>query len=149
MMEVSHWGLGSWSWSGYNNFSLIQPWSKFWLAYLILEVQRSSMSLKSWFGALEDDGSFWLGFGVLILICIWSMVFDTPMIKNFALYLNFESAKNIHVLKVFIWGFGGRWRFLTRVWHFDLDWDRVRNLAWIVSEVLIILRSVKAQIQSV
>ena len=40
-----------------------------------------------------------------------------------ALYLDFEGAKNIHVLYVFIWGFGGCWRFLTGVWHLDLDLD--------------------------
>ena len=31
--------------------------------------------------------------------------------------------------------------------HLDLDLDMVKNLAWIFSEVLIMLRSVKAQIQ--
>ena len=31
--------------------------------------------------------------------------------------------------------------------HLDLDWDRVRNLAWIFPEVLITLRSVKAKIE--
>ena len=66
-----------------------------------------------------------------------------------ALYHVFEGAKNIHFLIVLIWGFGGGWRFLTGVWHLDLDWDRVRNLAWIFPEVFITLRSVKAQIQSV
>ena len=36
----------------------------------VLKVQRTSMSFKSLFGAL----------GILILILIWSLVFDTPMI---------------------------------------------------------------------
>ena len=36
---------------------------------------------------------------------IWSLVFDTPMIQNLALYLDFEDAKTIHVFKVLIWGF--------------------------------------------
>ena len=40
-------------------------------------------------------------------------------------------------------------RFLTEVCHLDLDLDMVRNLAWIIPEVLITLRSVEAQIQSV
>ena len=48
------------------------------------------------------------------------MVFDIPMIQILALYLDVEGAKNIHVLQVIIWGFGGRWRFLTGVWYFDL-----------------------------
>ena len=43
------------------------------------------------------------------------------MIRILALYLDFEGAKNIHVLEVLIWGFEGRWRFLTGVWHLDLD----------------------------
>ena len=34
-------------------------------------------------------------------------VFDTPLFEILALYLDFESAKNIHVLEVLIWGFGG------------------------------------------
>ena len=66
-----------------------------------------------------------------------------------ALYFKFEGAKNIQVLYVLIWGVGGRCRFLTRALHLDLDLDMVRNLAWIFPEVLITLRSVKAQIQSV
>ena len=47
------------------------------------------------------------------------------MIQILALYLNSEDAKLIHVLKVMIWGFGGHWRFLTGVWHLDLDMDIV------------------------
>ena len=54
MLEVPDWGLASWSWFGYGHWSLIHLWSKFWLSILILKVQRTSMSFKSWFGALED-----------------------------------------------------------------------------------------------
>ena len=54
--------------------------------------------------------------------------FDTPMIQIVALYLNFEGEKNIHVLEVLIWGFGGRWRFLTGDWHLDFDLDMVTGL---------------------
>ena len=50
------------------------------------------------------------------------------MIPILALYLDFECAKNINVLQVLIWGFGGGWRFLTRVWHLDLDLDMVTGL---------------------
>ena len=53
------------------------------------------------------------------------MVFDKPMFQILALYLDFEGAKNFHVLSVLIWGFGGGWRFLTGVWHLDLDFDMV------------------------
>ena len=56
------------------------------------------------------------------------MAFDTPMIKILALNFDFEGAKNINVLEVFIWGFGGRWKFLTGVWHLDLDLDMVTGL---------------------
>ena len=51
------------------------------------------------------------------------MVFDTPGIQILALYLDLEGAKNIHALQVLIWEFGGHWRFLTGVWHLDLDLD--------------------------
>ena len=47
-----------------------------------------------------------------------------------ALYLEIEGAKNIHVLNVLIWGFGGGWRFLTGVWQLDLDLDIVTSLCY-------------------
>ena len=50
------------------------------------------------------------------------------MIKILALYLDFEGAKNIHVLEALIWGYGGRSRFLTQVWHLDLDLEMVDGL---------------------
>ena len=45
-----------------------------------------------------------------------------------ALSLDFEGVKNMHVLQVLIWGFGGCSRFLTGVWHLDLDLDMVTGL---------------------
>ena len=42
--------------------------------------------------------------------------------------LDFEVAKNIHVLKVLIWGFGGFSGFPTEVWHPDLDMEMVTCL---------------------
>merc|ERR1712081_96823 len=89
--------------------------------YLGFEGEGISMSFKSSFGALEDAGGSSLGFGILILIWIWSLVFGTPICRILALYLDFEGAKDIHVLYVLLWGFGGRWRFLTGVWHPDND----------------------------
>ena len=56
------------------------------------------------------------------------MGFISPIIPILALYLDFEGAKNIHVLNVLIWGFGGGWRFLTVVWYLDLDLDMVTRL---------------------
>ena len=70
-------------------------------------MQRTSMSFKSSFGDLEDTGGSLLEFGILILISIQSLVFDIPMIQILALYLDFESAKNIYVLEVLIWDFDG------------------------------------------
>ena len=55
------------------------------------------MSFKSLLWDLEDTEGSQLGFGILILIWIWSLVFDIPMIQILALYLDFEGAKNIHV----------------------------------------------------
>ena len=66
----------------------------------------------SWFGAFKDYGGFWLGFVVVILIWIRALVFVSPMFLILALYLDFEGAKNIHVLEVLIWGSkdaGGSW----------------------------------------
>ena len=97
-LEVPDFGLASWSWFGYDHWSLLHPYAKFWLSILILKVQRTSMSFKSWFGALEDTEGSWLGFGILILILIWSLVFGIPMIQILAPYLDFEGAKNIHLL---------------------------------------------------
>ena len=67
-------------------------------------------------------------FGILVLIWKWSLEFGIPMVQISALYLDFEGAKHIHVLKVLIWGFRGCWRFLTGDWHLDLDLDMVTGL---------------------
>ena len=71
-LEVPGRSFASWSWFGYGHWSLTHPWSDFWLSILILKVQRTSMTFKSWFGDLEDAGGSWLGFGILILIWIYS-----------------------------------------------------------------------------
>ena len=68
----------------------MHPWFVFWLFTLILKVQKTSLSLKSWLGALDDTGGSWLRFGILILIWILSLVFNTPVIKMFALYLHLK-----------------------------------------------------------
>ena len=78
-LEVTDWCLASWSWLEYGHWYLIHPWSKLWLSILILKVQRNFMSFKSWFRALEDAGGSWPGFGILILIWIWFLVFDRPI----------------------------------------------------------------------
>ena len=64
----------------------------------------------------------------MIFIQIWSLVFDIPITRILALYLDFEGAKNIHVLKALIWGFVGCWRFLSGVLHPDIDLAMVTGL---------------------
>ena len=81
MLEVPNWVLESRSWFGYSQWSLINPCTKFGLDILIFKVQTTSMSFESPFGAFEDALSSWLGFGMLILVWIWSLVFYTPMFK--------------------------------------------------------------------
>ena len=98
MLEVPDCGLASWYWFGYGHWSLVHPWCEFWLSILIVKVQRISMSFESWFGVFLRAGGSWLGFGILILIWIWLLVFDTSMIRILALYLDFEGEKNINVL---------------------------------------------------
>ena len=74
VLEAPDWGLGSIYWFRYGHWSLIYQRSKFWLSILILKVQRTSMSFKSSFGALEDAGGSWLEFVILIFDWIW--IFD-------------------------------------------------------------------------
>ena len=99
-----------------------------WLSIWMLKVQRSSASFKSWFGALKDTVCPWLGFGILILISILTLVFAIPMFWTLALRLDFEGAKNIQVRQVLIMGIGRHYRFLTGFWHLDLDLDMVIGL---------------------
>ena len=98
MLEVPNWDFAPWYWFGYGHWYLVHPYSKFCLSTWILKVQGTSVSFKSWFGALEDAGGSWLGFGILTLIRIWSLVFDIPIFQILAFYLDFEGAKNVHVL---------------------------------------------------
>ena len=84
MLEVPDWGFASWYWFKHVHWSLAHSYSKFWLSILIFKVQRTSMSSKSWIGALEDAAGSWLGFDFFILIRIWSLVLIHP-------YLNFIS----------------------------------------------------------
>ena len=130
MLDISDWHLGSWSSFGYDHWSLIKCWFKFWLSTLTLKVQRTYMCFKSWFGALVDSGCYWRGFSILILIWIWSLGFDTLMIQSWHFYFDFEGAKKLHVLQVLILDFGGCWRFLTGVWDHVPDLDMVTYLWW-------------------
>ena len=94
-------------WNGICHFILIWIWSlvfgtaMIWMLalYLDFECEKTSMFFESWLWTLEDAGGSWIGFVILILICILSLVFGTAMIWMLALYLDFEGAKTIHVLK--------------------------------------------------
>ena len=59
---------------------------------------------------------------MLILIWVWSLIFDTPMFWILALHVDFEGAKNTLVLIVLNWGFRWHWRFLAGVGSFILIW---------------------------
>ena len=72
----------------------------------------------------EGAGSC-LGFRILILIWIWSLVFGSPILQILALYIDFEDAKNNHVLKDLIRSFGGSSRFPPWVWYLNLDLNMV------------------------
>ena len=65
--------------------------------YIDFEDENTYMSFKSWFGDIEDVGGSWIRFGILFLIWIWALIFDTPFFQILALYIDFEGAKNIHV----------------------------------------------------
>ena len=77
MLEALEWDLASLSWFGYCHWSLVHPYSEFWLSIFILKVQRKSMSFQSSFGALEIAGGSWLKFSISIFIWIWPLVFYT------------------------------------------------------------------------
>ena len=94
-LEVFDWGSGSWY--QYDHLSLLHPCLYFWLSILILNVQRTSISINFLFWDLEDTGGSWLGFGIFVLILIWLLVFVTPIFSILALCQGFKVAKNIYV----------------------------------------------------
>ena len=61
-----------------------------------------------------------------VLVTVTGLWYTTNWIL--ALYHDFEGTKNIHFLKVEIFGFGGNWWFLTKVWHLDLGLNMVDGL---------------------
>ena len=124
MLDVPDWGLWSWFWFEYGHWSLIHQCSTFCLSILIL---RCKDHPYPW--SLEDAGCSWLGFDVLILIWIESLVFDIPMLQILALYLDFEWAKNTDVIQVLYGALednGNSWlRFgiLILIWIWSLVFD--------------------------
>ena len=67
----------------------------FLFSILILRVQITSMSFKSVLWTVVGAGGSRLGFGISILIWIWSRVFDTHIFLTLALYIDFDGAKKI------------------------------------------------------
>ena len=90
------------------------PWSKFWLSILVLKVERTFMSFKSSSWAFEDAGGSWLGFGILIMIWIWSLVLHKPVIQILYL-LSWLWQCREHPCPSPNLGLGGCWRFLNQV----------------------------------
>ena len=64
---------------GHCHWPMIDPWYKFLLPLLILKVQRTYMSWD-----FDDVGGSWLGFWILTLIVIWSLVFNTSKLQILA-----------------------------------------------------------------
>ena len=95
---------------------------------ILIRIWSLVFDISIW--GFEGCLQFLAGVWHLNLVWIWSLVFDISMIQILALYLNFEGAKNTHIPKVFIWVFGGCWRFLTRVWHLYIDLDMVTGLLY-------------------
>ena len=116
-------GSASWSWYESGHWYFIQLWSKFWLSTLILTLQSTSISFSSSFGALEDTGGDWLGFGILILIWIWPLAFDTTCSKLWLSILNFKVQRISMFFKSSYWALEDDERFLSGVRHLDLDLD--------------------------
>ena len=85
MLDVPELDFGSQSWIGHSHWYLIHQCSKFVPSLLVLKVQQTSMSFKSWFGVLENAEDSWLRFGILILIWICSLVSDIPLFWILAL----------------------------------------------------------------
>ena len=115
--DLPHWGH-------WRFLSLIHPYSEFLLSILILKVQQTSISFKSWLGALQDAGGSWLEFGILILVLIWILVFYSPRFK----ILDIWRCKELVCPFSPDWGSWGHWRFLTKVWHLNLSVDMVTDL---------------------
>ena len=96
--------------------------------------------LSPYFGLWSFASLSYFGYGH------WSLI---NLCSEFWLYPDFEGTKNINVLWILIWGFGGHFRFLTGVWHLGHDLDGLSYLAWNFPEVFNSLRLVKAKIELV
>ena len=65
-----------------------------------------------------------LEFGILILVCIWSLVFDAYMFQILYLYWFWRHEEHICPL-IPDWGIGGSWRLLNGVLNLDHNLDNV------------------------
>ena len=89
---------------------------------------------KTWFGALEDAGGSWLGLCILILIRIWSLVFDKgTLIHDFGCFIlksGSPNSKYWRMLEVPDWGLVS-WSWF-RYSRFSLihPWSNFGSLTW-------------------
>ena len=74
------------------------PMFQFFRLYFDFESKQNIHVLKVLIWDLENAGGSFLGFGILILIWILSLVSIRSMFRILDPYLDFEGAKNIHVL---------------------------------------------------
>ena len=106
--EVPEWDLASWSLFWYGQWSLVHPGSKFWLSILILKLQRTSISLKSWLEPLRIlevpdwglESWSWFGYGHLSLKGLWHLAWAL------AFGLGFDSCSSLSRKYVVCDGFG-------------------------------------------
>ena len=128
MLKVPDWCLAYGSWFEYGHQSLIHLWFKFWFSILILKVQRHPCPLNPDLGlwrtleAPDCDLVFcsWYVYGYWYLM--------PPSSKFWLSFFILKVQRTSISLKGFILGFGGHWRFLTGVWHLNLNLDMVTCL---------------------
>ena len=66
----------------------------------------------------------------MTLIQIGSPVIGTPIFQIIALYLDFEGARNIHVLSSPPWGLCRMLEVPDWVWHLDIALDMITGLCY-------------------
>ena len=62
------------------------------------------MSFKSWCGALNDAWCSWLGFGIFILIWLWSLVFIHHWFKSLLSFLILKVQRHLDLDSIMVTG---------------------------------------------
>ena len=116
MLDVPDWGIASWSWFGW----VKEPCLDLTLSFHFTQIGRSwdfnflclclcmcmCLCLCPTVILLSQAQ---MGFGFELWQFFYSHWYLIHMCSTFWLYIDFDGAKNIHVLYVPIWDFGGRW----------------------------------------